>query len=88
MEMDTENYLHCTWFKKKGEKMKYIINKTNYHTFQRIEVNKLHPRSYFIPYPTREEADEVSLKEKRYKSKKVVCLNGKWNFQRCSAQNQ
>lgn len=60
--------------------MKYIINKTNYHTFQRIEVNRLSPRSYFIPYPNRRQADEVSLKEKRYRSEKVICLNGVWDF--------
>ncbi|MCM1156233.1 MAG: hypothetical protein NC314_09325 [Roseburia sp.] len=60
--------------------MKYTLNKTNYHTFQKIEVNKLPPRSYFIPYPGRKEADAVSAKEKRYKSEKVICLNGEWDF--------
>lgn len=60
--------------------MQYTINKTNYHTFQKIEENKMPPRSYFIPYPNREGADAVSLKEKRYKSEKVICLNGEWDF--------
>ena len=60
--------------------MKYKINKTNYHTFQRVEMNKMPPRSYFIPYPNREKADAVTIKEKRYKSEKVICLNGEWDF--------
>ena len=37
-------------------------------------------RSYFIPYPDRTSADAVTLKEKRYSSSKVVCLNGDWDF--------
>lgn len=60
--------------------MRYEINKTNYHTFETIEVNKLAPRSYFIPYPDRAGADAVTLKEKRYRSPKVICLNGEWDF--------
>ena len=60
--------------------MKYKINKTNYSTFEIFEDNKLPGRSYFIPYPSRSEVDKVSLKEKRYKSNKVYCLNGNWDF--------
>ena len=60
--------------------MEYRINKTNYCTFEVFQDNKLPGRSYFIPYPNKEEADKVSLKEKRYRSSKVICLNGKWDF--------
>ena len=60
--------------------MKYQINKTNYHTFNIFGNNKLRGRSYFIPYPSKKEADAVTLKEKRYKSSKVICLNGEWDF--------
>ncbi len=60
--------------------MRYEINKTNYHTFETIELNKLAPRSYFIPYPDHASADAVTLKEKRYGSPKVICLNGEWDF--------
>ena len=60
--------------------MKYQINMTNYCTFHTFEINKLPARSYFIPYPDRAGADAVSLKEKRYSSPKVVCLNGDWDF--------
>ena len=60
--------------------MKYKINNTNYCDFATIELNKLHGRTYFIPYPTRAEACAVEPKEKRYKSEKVICLNGDWDF--------
>ncbi|MDO4804697.1 MAG: glycoside hydrolase family 2 TIM barrel-domain containing protein [Lachnospiraceae bacterium] len=60
--------------------MKYNLNKPNYYTFGIFEDNKLPGRSYFIPYPSREEADAVGPKEKRYRSKKVICLNGDWDF--------
>ncbi|MBQ7488231.1 MAG: hypothetical protein IJT77_12120, partial [Clostridia bacterium] len=60
--------------------MKYTINTQNYQDFSIYEVNKLAPRPYFIPYPSRAAADAVSPLEKRYSSEKVICLNGKWNF--------
>ena len=60
--------------------MIYRINKTNYHDFRTISVNALSPRTYFIPYPDRESAESVSLRQKRYESPKVVCLNGDWDF--------
>lgn len=60
--------------------MRYRLNMENYHDFRVYEVNKLAPRSYFIPYPDREQADTVSGKERRYRSPKVVCLNGEWDF--------
>ncbi len=60
--------------------MQYQINTGNYCDFQRYEVQKLPPRSYFIPYPDRESADAVTPKEKRYQSPKVLCLNGDWDF--------
>jgi len=63
--------------------MEYHLNTENYCTFETFEVNKLPGRSYFIPYPSRKEADKVSAKEKRYQSEKVVCLNGEWDFAFC-----
>ena len=60
--------------------MIYRINKTDYCDFNTFEVNKLPPRSYFIPYPDRESADSVSSRERRYGSPKVKCLNGEWDF--------
>ena len=60
--------------------MKYRTDKTNYKTFDIIELNKLPARAYFIPYPDKESASEVSLTEKRYNSPLVKCLNGEWDF--------
>lgn len=60
--------------------MKYQINQENYHRFEIEEINKLEPRSYFIPYESKEKADATGLKEKRYGSAKVECLNGLWDF--------
>ncbi len=60
--------------------MKYRINKSNYYDFNTFKINKLPPRSYFIPYPDREQADCAAGKDKRYRSPKVVCLNGDWDF--------
>ena len=34
--------------------MKYQINQENYHQFEIEEINKLEPRSYFVPYESRE----------------------------------
>ena len=61
--------------------MHYQLNTTNYADFAVFEQNKLPGRSYFIPYPARAQADAVSRKEKRYRSEKVVCLNGEWEYQ-------
>ena len=60
--------------------MEYQINKSNFSSFDVMELNKLAARSYFIPYPDRASCDAVSLKEKRYASPKAICLNGKWDF--------
>lgn len=60
--------------------MRYQINQENYHRFETIEINKLPPRSYFIPFSTRDQADSVTLLDKRYRSDKVFCLNGAWDF--------
>ena len=60
--------------------MRYHINRDNYHRFDIMEVNKLPPRSYFIPFENRKQADSVKLRNKRYASPKVTCLNGIWDF--------
>ena len=61
--------------------MKYLINRENYHRFDILSINKLPARSYFIPFTDRQQADAVSLKQKRYASTKVRCLSGVWDFQ-------
>lgn len=60
--------------------MKYQINRENYHRFDIQALGKLPPRSYFIPFAARADADSAGLKEKRYVSSKVRCLNGDWDF--------
>ena len=60
--------------------MHYNLQSQYYSDFNVIEVNKLKPRSYFIPYPSRASMEGVSLLEKRYKSPLVKCLNGDWDF--------
>lgn len=60
--------------------MQYTINRDHYHRFDILALNKLPPRSYFIPFRTRTQADAANPKEKRYASTKVQCLNGVWDF--------
>lgn len=60
--------------------MKYRIDHSRYADFDVLSVNKLPPRSYFIPFPNRERADAAPILEKRYASEKVTCLNGTWDF--------
>ncbi|MCR5231548.1 MAG: hypothetical protein K6B64_02775, partial [Acholeplasmatales bacterium] len=51
-----------------------------YADFNTIEVNRLKPRSYFIPFLTKDGCINSNIKDKRYDSDKVVCLNGIWDF--------
>ncbi|MBQ7841658.1 MAG: hypothetical protein IJ390_14405 [Lachnospiraceae bacterium] len=60
--------------------MEYQLNQENYHRFDIMEIGKMAPRSYFIPFSSKEQADTVSIKNKRYSSSKVKCLNGEWDF--------
>ena len=60
--------------------MKYKKAFAYYADFNTIDVNRLKPRSYFIPFTTKKGATTVDIKNKRYDSDKVVCLNGIWDF--------
>ena len=60
--------------------MKYTKAYAYYADFNTIDVNRLKPRSYFIPFTTKKAATSVDIKNKRYDSDKVVCLNGIWDF--------
>lgn len=59
---------------------KYQLNRDNYYRFDVMEIGKLAPRSYFIPFSSRNAADAVTAKEKRYASTKAKCLSGEWDF--------
>ncbi len=60
--------------------MKYQINKENYHRFDVLEVNKLPPRAYFIPFANKAQAQAADLLHKRGQSSKVQLLSGQWDF--------
>lgn len=60
--------------------MIYTICEDNYCDFNVFQKNKLNPRSYFIPFESREKAESVSLCEERYESGIVKVLNGEWDF--------
>ena len=60
--------------------MRYSIDRENYHRFDVMERGKLPPRSYFIPFSDREKADAAHTLTRRYRSDKVRCLNGHWDF--------
>lgn len=60
--------------------MLYNLKNKNYYTFKIFQVDKLDPRSYYIPFSTKEKADAATISEARYCSDKVQCLNGKWDF--------
>ena len=60
--------------------MQYTIDRTHYHRFDILALNKLPPRSYFIPFSSREKAAAAAVEEKRYISDKVRCLSGDWDF--------
>ena len=60
--------------------MQYTIDRTHYHDFHVVALNKLPPRSYFIPFENHAQADSAAPKERRYVSPKVQCLSGKWDF--------
>ena len=60
--------------------MKYQKAPAYYADFNTIELNRLKPRSYFIPFLTKDGCLKSNIKDKRYDSDKVVCLNGIWDF--------
>lgn len=60
--------------------MHYELHNNLCGDFNVFELNKLKPRSYFIPFVNRDQTNAVSLLEKRYKSPYVKVLNGMWDF--------
>ncbi len=60
--------------------MQYVIDRTHYHRFDIIALNRLSARSYFIPFSTRKRAAAATAMDKRYTSDKVRCLSGQWDF--------
>ncbi len=60
--------------------MKYTINTDNFRNFDVAEINKLSPRTYFIPYSDMDKLCEQTVLTERYNSDMVTVLNGEWDF--------
>ena len=60
--------------------MRYVLDRADYADPRVVEVNRLPPRSYFVPYLDRASADAVAPARRRYDSPLVRCLSGEWDF--------
>jgi hypothetical protein len=60
--------------------MLYSIDKNVFLNTKVFEENKLAPRAYFVPFGQKTAALSVETHQKRYKSDRVMCLNGEWDF--------
>ena len=60
--------------------MIYNLKKDNYKNFNVYAENLLPPRSYFIPFSSKEELDETNIRTERYSSSRVAVLSGDWGF--------
>ncbi len=60
--------------------MLYTFRHDNYRDFNVYEENRLRPRSYFIPFETREQCDATDYLGERYASPLVTVLSGEWDF--------
>lgn len=59
--------------------MIYKFKGYNYKTFKVIEDNVLPPRSYFIPFSSKQRRASV-VGQPRYEGDRVSCLSGTWDF--------
>ena len=60
--------------------MLYTFRHDKYSDFNVFEENRLSPRSYFIPFETREQCDKTDYLTERYASPLVTVLSGEWDF--------
>jgi beta-galactosidase len=60
--------------------MLYKFNHNYFNNPEYYEQNKLAPRSYFIPFESREKLDDINYLNERYKSDMITMLSGKWDF--------
>ena len=60
--------------------MIYNLKTDNYKNFDVTQINKAEGRAYFIPFPSREEAERARPADARYNSPLVSCLSGEWDF--------
>lgn len=67
--------------------MNYNLKTDNYKTFEIFKDNVLEPRSYFIPFSSREEMLETDIRTERYNSSMVAVLSGEWKFKYYSSRS-
>ncbi len=60
--------------------MLYTFRHDKYSDFNVFEDNRLRPRSYFIPFETKEQCDATDYLTERYSSPLVTVLSGEWDF--------
>ncbi|MBQ1552157.1 MAG: beta-galactosidase, partial [Clostridia bacterium] len=60
--------------------MKYSILSTDFRDFRTISRNELPPRAYFIPFGSEALMKKSDKLTERYKSDRVTCLSGEWDF--------
>lgn len=60
--------------------MIYNLKTNNYKTFEIYKENVLEPRSYFIPFETKDEMLATDIRTERYNSSMVAVLSGEWKF--------
>ncbi len=60
--------------------MIYNLKTDNYKTFSVFKDNVLTPRSYFIPFSSREEMMDTDIRTERFNSSMTAVLSGEWNF--------
>ncbi len=60
--------------------MIYNFKHDNFNKFEVFEINKMRPRSYYIPFNSTEEMASSTYLTERYNSSMVTLLNGSWNI--------
>lgn len=60
--------------------MIYNIDNNNYNDFRVIEKNRLSARAFFVPFSNQPECHNIEIDSVLKNSKRVINLNGKWEF--------
>ncbi len=68
--------------------MLFQAKTNNYKIFKMFRDNVLAPRSYFIPFSSREELDGTDILTERYSSSMVGVLSGEWKFKYFSKHSE
>ena len=60
--------------------MIYNFKQENFNKFEVFEINKMRPRSYYIPFGSLDKMYDNTYLTERYNSDMVTILNGVWNI--------